>query len=362
MSGFLNTKNYYNYFNNQKNYNSLLRLDVEHSLKQSQMILEGYNLLCSKNKVNTLSSLIKIIFSKGVFSVKIDFCYMCFENIIKNENNHNIIIQAIIESELISKDLLCYINRLRTINFFDYGIFSNCSIADVLIINIDKDLYPFNIDNVLQTLLYIISSCDYKESEFFNYKIVIVQEFLRDQNGVYSEYLVKIFNKLQEVSSDNEDLDFYKCIVKMYEEFEKNNFVNLENYENIAVQHCGSKDVLYYFTDRYQKYFLSYVRNSNSLYDIRKSVPCHLFESIYYPDLKLNNEYVGEYVSNSLERLDDESYKYVISNIMMSYKCPSDCNKMKIYEQVIEENKKKLIEMSSVFPTEISKKICLLMK
>lgn len=362
MSGFLNTKNYYNYFNNQKNYNSLLRLDVEHSSKQSQMVLEGYNLLSSRNKVNALSSLIKIIFKKGVFSVKIDFCYMCFENIIKHEINHSIIIQAIIESELISKDLLCYINRLRTINFFDHGIFSNCSIADVLIINIDKDLYPFDIDNVLQTLLYIISSCNYKESEFFNYKIVIVQQILKDENGTYSDYLVKIFNKLQEVSSDNQDLNFYKGIVKMYEEFEKNNFINLENFENIAVQYCGSKDTLYYFTDRYQKYFLSYVRNSESLYNIKKSVPSHLFESIYYPELNLNNEYTGEYISKSLERLDDESYKNVISNVMMSYRCPSDYNKMKIYDQVMEENKKILVEMSSVFPVEISKKISLLMK
>jgi hypothetical protein len=362
MSGFLNTKNYYNYFNNQKNYNTSIRLDVELSSKESQKILEGYKLLSSRNKVNVVSSLIKIIFRKGVFNVKIDFCYMCFENIIKFESNHSIIIQGIIISELISKDLLCYINRIKSINYFDIGIFSNCNIFDVLCINIEKDLYPFDIDNVLHSLLYILSTCRYKESEFFNYKFIIVEQYLIHEKGVYSEYFEKIFNKLQEVTLDDKDLDFYKGVVKMYKDFENNNFVNLKNFENTAIQYCGSSDVLYYFTDRFQKYFLSYVRTSESLYNIATNISSHILESIYYPELQLDNEYNGYYVCKSLERLDNDSYRKVISNIMLTYKCPSDYEKMDIFDQVKKETDKKIIEMSSVFPVEISRKIYFLLK
>jgi hypothetical protein len=357
MSGFLNTKNYYNYFNNQKNYNTSLRLDVELSSKESQQILEGYKLLSSRNKVDVLSSLIEIVFGKGIFNVKIDFCYMCFENIIKYENNHSIIIQGIINSDLISKDLLCYINRIKIINYFDNGIFSNCNMFDILCINIETDIYPFDIDNVIQTMFYILSTCRYKESEFFNYIYIIVEQYLKDETGVYSEYFVKIFNKLQEVTLDNNNLEFYKGIVRMYNDFENNNFVNLKNFENTAVQYCGSNDVLYYFTDKYQKYFLSYVRNSEALYDIAKNIPSHIFESIYYPELQLDNDYNGKYVCKSLERLDNESYRKVISNIMLTYKCPSDYEKMRIFDEVKQETSKKLIEMSSVFPVEISRKI-----
>jgi hypothetical protein len=362
MSGFLNTKNYYNYFNNQKNYNTSLRLDVEVSSKKSQQILEGYKLLSLRNKVDVLSSLIKIVFSKGVFHVKIDFCYMCLENIIKHENNHDIIIQGIINSDMISKDLLCYINRIKIINYFDQGIFSNCNIFDILCINIEKDLYPFDIDNVLQTMLYILSTCNYKESEFFNYVYIIVEQYLKNETGVYSKSFVNIFHKLQEVTDDNNALEFYKNVVKMYQDFEIKNLKNLENFENLAITHCGSSDVLYYFTDRYQKYFLSYVRNSDSLYDMAKNIPSYIFESIYYPEIQLDGEYNCQYVCKSLERLDNESYRKVISNTVLTYKCPSDYEKMKIFDQVKQETSKKLIEISSVFPVEISKKICSLLK
>lgn len=362
MYGFLNTNDYYTYFTYHKNYNISLTLDAELCSKESLNILEGYNLLSSKNKINVLSSLIKIVFGKGIFSTRIDFCYMCLENIIKYENNSSIIIQSIIESKIISKDLLCYLNRIKFINFFDNGIFSNCSILDVLFINIEKNSYPFDIDNVLQTILYIITNFPYKESMFFNYKVMIIEQYLRVEQELYSEQLVTIFNKLKEISLDDKDLMFYIGIVKMYNEFEKNNFINLESFENIAVKYCGEKDVLYNFTDRFQKYFLSYVRNSKSLYEISKNIPSYVLESIYYPELEFYDDYTGEYVSKSLERMDDESYRQVISNVVHSYKCKCDVNKIKIYEQVLEENNKKILNMSSIFPIEITRKIFSLLR
>lgn len=349
------TKDFVTYFRYEK-YNQDNNLNFNQVNEKSFLFLEYYKLETVSNKVEIISSLINNCFNKGIYNSRLDFCYLTLENIIKYEDKLSIIIQGIIDSGCICKDLLCLINRIKPIDFLCEGYFSNCNLLDILSVNINKDIYPFDTNNVIQTMSWIVLQSNYKES-YVNHKYIVAEKNLLQPDSYYSKELLTFFELLCKVTEDSNNIDFYKNVVHMYNHFNENTYDTLEEYESIAKMFCGSKDVLYHYKDRNNKYFTSYITKLSVLNNIESLVPKYIMTSIHNPEIFINEKLKGIYINTSYERFNDEDYKIICSSMVKVYPCLNDYGKSKIYNKMISETREQFINKVKVFPKELCEKI-----
>ena len=254
----------------------------------AEILYYYYNRLTTLLKTRFLSALISKTFSS--YPIIISGLTFLLENIIKTES-HTIIVQSIQQSNDITMDLLCFIDRISKIDWiYTKGTYTDCNLPEYIVEYASRQQVETN-DKVsmINGLLYIFQTSLTEENKtisyHFNVPLLLIEIFQNTYDINLSSLILKCFSALYKINIVQAD---YERQYHFFEELKIKSFSTIDDVKLFIRNKLNlNEDLnrLENIKDKKFQYFLAYINNNDLIKQLLQdlSIPQKIKDS-YFTD------------------------------------------------------------------------------